>query len=90
MAEKTGIIRKSIKDIYAPAITVAMETRDGLTMVVDGINPHGTIIKDSIITKDNIIVIGPLTEPKDMLLGNITNIADRFISTGMAIIAAIT
>jgi hypothetical protein len=84
MAEKTGLIRRSIKNIYAPAITGAMETRDGLTMVADGISPHGTI------TKDTMIVIGRLTEPKDMLLGNITNIADRFISTGMAIIAAIT
>ncbi|MGD8295247.1 MAG: hypothetical protein PVH37_05490 [Desulfobacterales bacterium] len=52
-------------------------------MVADGISPHGTI------TKDTMIVIGRLTEPKDMLLGIITNIADRFISTGMAIIAAI-
>jgi hypothetical protein len=84
MAEINGIIKRPIKNISAPAITKATDTRDGLTMVADGISPHGTI------TKDTMIVIGRLTEPKDMLLGNITNIADRFISTGMAIIAAIT
>jgi hypothetical protein len=84
MAEITGIIRRSIKNIYAPAITGAMETRDGLTMVADGISPHGTI------TKDTRIVIGRLKEPKDMLLSIITNIADQFIGTGMTIIAVIT
>ena len=83
MAEITGIIRRSIKNIYARAITGATQTRDGLTMVADGISPHGTI------TKDTIIVIGRLIAPKDMLLGIITNIADRSISTGMTIIAVI-
>ena len=77
MAEKTGIVKRSIKNIFAPGITGATATTDGLTMVADGMGPHGTI------TKNTMIVIGRLTEPKDMLLSIITNITNGFINSGI-------
>jgi hypothetical protein len=83
MAEITGIIKRSIKSISVPDNTGATDTMDGLTMVVDGMSPAG------IITKNILIVIGRLTEPKDTLLSIVTNITDRFISTGMTIITVI-
>jgi hypothetical protein len=79
MAEITGIIKRSIKNISAPGITGATDTRDGLTMVADGMSPHGTV------TKNTMIVIGRLPEPKYTLLSIITNITDRFINSGITI-----
>jgi hypothetical protein len=79
MAEITGIIKRSIKNISAPGIKGATDTRDGLTMVADGMSPHGTV------TKNTMIVIGRLTEPKYTLLSIITNITNRFINSGITI-----
>jgi hypothetical protein len=84
MAEITGIIKRSIKNISAPGITGATDTMDGLTMVADGMSPPG------VITKNILIVIGLRTEPKDTLLSIVTNITDRFINTGIAGITIIT
>jgi hypothetical protein len=83
MAEKTGIINRFIKNISALGLTGAADTRDGLTMVADGMSPGGTI------TKDAMIVTGRLTEPKDTFLRIITNITDRFINSSITIIIVI-
>ena len=79
MAEKTGIKKRSIKNISAPVNTGATDTVDGLTMVADGMSHPG------IITEKILIVIGRRTEPKDTLLSIITNITDRFINSGITI-----
>jgi hypothetical protein len=83
MAEITGIIKKSIKNISAPGITGAVDTMDGLTMVADGMSSPDVIIKNV------FIVIGRLTEPKDTLLSIVTNITDRFIGIDTTIITVI-
>ena len=65
MAEITGIIKRSIKNISALNITETTETMEGLIMVADGMTTPG------VITKIIMIVIGRLTEPKDTLLNTI-------------------
>ena len=77
MAETTGIIKSSITNISAPGITGAMDTIDGFIMVADGMSPP------DVITKNILIVIGRLTEPKDTLLSIITNITNRLINSGI-------
>jgi len=84
MAQKIGIINRSGTSISALNITGATDTRDGLTMVADGMSPPG------VITKNIMIVIGRPTEPKDTLLSIVTNITDRFINTGITGITIIT
>jgi hypothetical protein len=75
MAEKTGIIIRLETSISALNMTGATDTRNRLTLAAGGMSTPG------VITKNIMIVIWRLTEPKDTLLRTVTNITDRFINT---------
>ena len=75
MAQKIGIINRSGTSISALNMTGVTDIRNRLTIAAGGMSTPG------VITKNIMIVIWRLTEPKDTLLSTVKNITVRFITT---------
>ena len=75
MSEKTGIKNRPGMSISALNMTGVTDIRNRLTIAAGGISTPG------VITKNIMIVIWRLTEPKDTLLSTVKNITVRFITT---------
>ena len=75
MAQKIGIINRSGTSISALNMTGVTDIMNRLTIAAGGMSTPG------VITKNIMIVIWRLTEPKDTLLSTVKNITVRFITT---------